>query len=167
MDSAWQRVDDALDRIRREVDVQREKSNQMCKLRTAHNWLDYKTSSRVLDDETVSFFWRAHTLTVLFFLILCLVWVGLVEDPVEDSSYNARRGIIAALFFFVALGMTIMPDGPFLRPHPAIWRFAFAVSILYELLLIFILFQTPHDARQFLKYIDPSLGKPIPEKGEC
>ena len=60
--------------------------------------------------------------------------------------------------------MTIMPDGPFLRPHPAIWRLkiilrifylitllnnrvtcvfrlAFAVSIFYELLLIYILHQ--------------------------
>ena len=45
--------------------------------------------------------------------------------------------------------MTIMPDGPFLRPHPALWRFAFAVSIVYELLLIFVLFQSPNDARYF------------------
>lgn len=60
-------------------------------------------------------------------------------------------GLLAALFFWVALGMTIMPDGPFLRPHPALWRFAFAVSIAYELVLIFILFQSHRDARQVRK----------------
>ena len=37
--------------------------------------------------------------------------------------------------------MTIMPDGPFLRPHPLIWRAAFAVSIVYELGLIYMLCQ--------------------------
>lgn len=169
MDTAWQKVDDALDRIRREVDEQREKSNKMCKLRTAHNWVEYNTNV-AYDDETMSFFWRAHTLTVLFFLIICLVYVGVIEEPIEDSTYNSKRGVVAALFFFVTLGMTIMPDGPFVRPHPAIWRLAFAVSILYELLLIYILFQTPNDARQFLKVFDSNLGEPIPEKdygGNC
>ncbi len=169
MDRAWQKVDDALDRIRREVEVQREKSNHMCRLRTAHNWIEYKTKVDY-DDETMTFFWRAHTLTVLVFLICCLLYVGVVEEPVEDSAYNLKRGSLAAIFFFVALGMTIMPDGPFVRPHPAIWRLAFAVSIVYELILIVLLFQTPMDARKMLKFVDPNLGEPIPEKdygGNC
>ena len=96
----------------------------------------------------MSFFWRAHTFTVLLFLIGCLIYIGVIENPVEhNTEYNSRRGLLAAMFFWVALGMTIMPDGPFLRPHPAIWRCAFAVSIVYELLLIFVLFQSPNDAR--------------------
>ena len=100
------------------------------------------------DDKTLSYFWRAHTFTVLLFLIGCLIYVGVIEDPLEhNTEYNSRRGLLAALFFWVALGMTIMPDGPFLRPHPALWRFAFAVSIVYQLLLNFILFQSPKDAR--------------------
>lgn len=163
-------VDGALDRIRREVALQREKSNSMCRLRTAHNWAEDK--ERIdYDDPNISFFWRAHTMTVLVFLICCLVYVGVIEEPIEnDPGYNGRRGLLAALFFWVALGMTIMPDGPFLRPHPLLWRFAFAVSIVYELLLIFVLFQVPKDARSLLKFIDEDLGEPIPEKdygGNC
>ena len=38
MDRARQTVDEAIGRIRREVALQREKSNSMCHLRTAHNW---------------------------------------------------------------------------------------------------------------------------------
>lgn len=124
---ARQAVDDALGRIRQEVKLQREKSNSMCQLRTAHDWVDYKTN--VFDDNTVTFFWRAHTLTVLFCLICVLVYVGIFEDPVDDSSYNGKRGLIAVSFFWVVFGMTIMPDGPFLRPHPAIWRMALAGRI--------------------------------------
>ena len=45
-----------------------------------------------------------------------------------------------------------MPDGPFLRPHPALWRFCFAFAIFYQLVLIYILFQTPSDARKIMKY---------------
>ena len=44
------------------------------------------------DDETFSFFWRAHTVTVLVFLIGCLFYVSLIEAPVQDFDYNAKRG---------------------------------------------------------------------------
>ena len=134
-------VDGALDRIRREVALQREKSNSMCRLQTAHNWAEEK--ERIdYDDPHISFFWKAHTTSVLIFLIIGLTYVGFIEDPEQhDAEYNSKRGIHAALFFWVSAGMTIMPDGPFLRPHPLIWRAAFAVSIVYELFLIYTLFQ--------------------------
>jgi len=57
-----------------------------------------------------------------------------------------------------------MPDGPFLRPHPLIWRAAFAFSIVYELFLIYTLFQAPGEARALLKFFDGSLGVPIEEQ---
>eukprot|EP00093_Oithona_nana_P004628 04628.XXX_74797_76415_1 [CDS] Oithona nana genome sequencing. len=163
-------VDGAIDRIRREVALQREKSNSMCRLQTAHNWSEEK--ERVdYDDPHISFFWKAHSVSVLIFLICCLIYVGVIEDPnYDDPEFNQRRGIVAALFFWVFAGMTIMPDGPFLRPHPLIWRAAFAVSIVYELLLIYILFQVPKQARAMLKFLDEDLGEPIPEKdygGTC
>jgi hypothetical protein len=37
--------------------------------------------------------------------------------------------------------MIQLPNGPFFRPHPVVWRGVLAVSILYELLLVFLLFQ--------------------------
>ena len=131
MGIARQKVDDAIGLIKREVQLQREKSNSMCRLRTAHNWAEDKEHFRDLNDPNeLSFFMKAHTVTVLIFLICCLVYVGVIEEPIENNtSYNGRRGLTAALFFWVAAGMTIMPDGPFMRPHPAFWRFCFAVSI--------------------------------------
>ena len=44
------------------------------------------------------------------------------------------------------------------------------MSIAYELGLIFMLFQTVDDARHLMTYLDPKLGKPIPEvdyAGSC
>ena len=128
MDLARQKVGDAIGVIKREVHLQREKSNSMCRLRTAHNWAEDKEKFKE-DPSDTSFFMKAHTVTVLIFLICCLVYVGVIEQPIDDTSYNSRRGLMAALFFWVAAGMTIMPDGPFLRPHPSFWRFCFAVSI--------------------------------------
>jgi len=170
IDNAKHAMDSAIDRIKREVKLQKQKSNSMCQLKTAHNWEEEREVRIVEDEASPSYFWRAHTVTVLLVLVGCLVYTALIETPVEDTTYNFRRGFGLALFFWLTLGMTIMPDGPFLRPHPAIWRLAFAASIFYELLLVYILHQTPHDARQLLKYIDPDLGEPIPEKdygGTC
>ena len=55
-------------------------------------------------------------------------------------------------------------DGPFVRPHPAFWRVVLGVNLLYELALVFLLFQDLDTARQMMKYIDPNLGVPLPEK---
>ena len=38
MDTALHAVDTAIDRIKREVQLQKQKSDGMCKYKTAHNW---------------------------------------------------------------------------------------------------------------------------------
>ncbi|XP_057635023.1 phosphatidylserine synthase 2 isoform X1 [Chionomys nivalis] len=128
------------------------------------------TESEVYDDGTNTFFWRAHTLTVLFILTCALGYVTLLEETPQDTAYNTKRGIVASILVFLCFGVTQAKDGPFSRPHPAYWRFWLCVSVVYELFLIFILFQTVHDGRQFLKYVDPRLGVPLPERdygGNC
>jgi hypothetical protein len=55
-------------------------------------------------------------------------------------------------------------DGPFLRPHPAFWRIVLGINLLYELALVFLLFQDLHSARNMMTLLDPRLGVPLPEK---
>ncbi|XP_077144130.1 phosphatidylserine synthase 2 isoform X1 [Ranitomeya variabilis] len=113
---------------------------------------------------------RAHTLTVLFILTCSLVYVTLLEETPQDTAFNTKRGIVASILVFLCFGVTQAKDGPFSRPHPAYWRFWLCVSVVYELFLIFILFQTVHDGRHFMKFIDPKLGVPLPERdygGNC
>uniref|UniRef100_A0A8C7QM76 Phosphatidylserine synthase n=1 Tax=Oncorhynchus mykiss TaxID=8022 RepID=A0A8C7QM76_ONCMY len=128
------------------------------------------TESEVFDDGTNTFFWRAHTVTVLFILTCVLVYVTLLEETPQDTTYNTKRGIVASILVFLCFGVTQAKDGPFTRPHPAYWRFWLCVSVVYELFLIFVLFQTVRDGRQFMKYIDPKLGVALPERdygGNC
>ncbi|MPC39639.1 Phosphatidylserine synthase 2 [Portunus trituberculatus] len=92
------------------------------------------------------------------------------EARIMDGYIYAFRGIVASLSAFILLGVTVTPDGPFKRPHPAIWRLTFIISIVYELGLIFVLYQSASGARQLLKHIDPKLGEPMEEKdygGNC
>ena len=38
-----------------------------------------------------------------YFLYSPALVKGLIETPVEDTTYNGRRGFLAALFFWVTL----------------------------------------------------------------
>lgn len=92
-----------------------------CQSNNPKEWESLKIKSKnqtVSDDGTQSFFWRAHTFTVLVIMIVVLVYESLVEQQIQDQSYNIKRGLIACASFFVLFGVTQTPDGPFIRPHP-------------------------------------------------
>jgi phosphatidylserine synthase 2 len=61
-------------------------------------------------------------------------------------------------------GLVAFKDGPFIRPHPVIWRLVLAVGVAYQMVLVFILFQDKGFIRMILHYVDPTLGVPLPEK---
>ena len=96
-------------------------------------------------------------------------------------------GVYAAVASFLLFSMIQFRDGPFIRPHPgeslslslrgqwgassyltaavaAFWRAVLGINLLYELALVFLLFQDLDSARSMMKYIDPNLGRPLPEK---
>nr|CAB3265262.1 phosphatidylserine synthase 2-like [Phallusia mammillata] len=129
-----------------------------------------ESESLVYDDGTNTFFWRAHTISVLVFGVIALVYVVFIEDQSDDREFNTKRGIIASVLVFLAFGITQAKDGPFIRPHPAFWRLMLCISVLYELGLVFLLFQSVSDARFMLTYIDPKLNQALDFRaygGEC
>jgi phosphatidylserine synthase 1 len=63
------------------------------------------------------------------------------RDETTSLQSNIQDGIMAATFFFLILSVLAFPNGPFTRPHPAVWRCVFGLSVLYMILLIFMLFQ--------------------------
>ncbi|XP_064600429.1 phosphatidylserine synthase 2-like [Liolophura sinensis] len=138
---------------------------------TAHDWEEEKRKQKdFFDDGTMTFFWRAHTISVLVIFSAILVYVALFETQYTDTEYNTKRGIIALILAFLLFGVTQTPDGPLKRPHPAFWRLTLCLSIVYELALVFLLFQTVDHARHLMKHFDENLGKPLPEKdygGNC
>ena len=46
----------------------------------------------------------------------------------------------------------------------AFWRVVLGINLLYELAMVFLLFQDLDSARSMMKYLDPNLGRPLPEK---
>lgn len=75
----------------------------------------------------------------------------------DDVEKNIWSGLLCCCFFFLIISVLAFPNGPFTRPHPAIWRIVFGMSVLYLLGCLFILFQNTETVNKILYWIDPSL----------
>ncbi|TDH67914.1 hypothetical protein CCR75_003812 [Bremia lactucae] len=130
----------------------------------------------VSDDNESQWISSPHTLTAGFLLILWIVYAAFHEsvasytDPNEQFAADVKRGVKYACVFFLTYCSLQLPDGHFKRPHPIVWRLLTGMFILYEMLLIVLLFLKTHDARQFMKGFDSTLGVELPETsyaGDC
>ncbi|TCD68502.1 hypothetical protein EIP91_010558 [Steccherinum ochraceum] len=115
-------------------------------------------------DTSVEFFYKPITLSVLGVAMAILVYVATTQDLLEEGRDKRRVGAYAAMASFLLFGIIQFRDGPFIRPHPAFWRAILGLNLLYELALVFLLFQDLDSARSMMKYLDPNLGIPLPEK---
>jgi len=93
-----------------------------------------------------------------------MAYVASTNDVLEEGRDKRRLGVYAVLSFFLLFSMLQFRDGPFIRPHPAFWRVVLGINLLYELGMVFLLFQDLDTARHMMKYLDPNLGVPLPEK---
>jgi len=91
-------------------------------------------------DPTLNFFYQPHTVSILMSLLLFGLYIAVFEGDEETEIVNIKRGLIAVVVVFIIMGSVLLRDGPFSRPHPVVWRVVLAVSILYELFLVFLLF---------------------------
>ncbi|KAF5348591.1 hypothetical protein D9756_009617 [Leucocoprinus leucothites] len=115
-------------------------------------------------DTSIEFFYKPLTLSALTCALILLTYVAMTQDVLEEGRDKRRVGVYAAIAAFLMFSMIQFRDGPFIRPHPAFWRIVLGVNLLYELALVFLLFQDLQTARQMMTYVDPSLGVPLPEK---
>ncbi|KAM7124408.1 phosphatidylserine synthase 1 isoform X3 [Mycteria americana] len=109
-----------------------------------------------VEDITLEFFYRPHTITLLSFTILSLMAFAFTRDDSVPED-NIWRGILSVIFFFLIISVLAFPNGPFTRPHPAIWRMVFGLSVLYFLFLVFVLFLNFEQVKAVMYWLDPNL----------
>jgi phosphatidylserine synthase 2 len=79
----------------------------------------------------------------------------------HDTEANLKRGLKWVCGMALLVMTLNFNDGPFFRPHPAVWRLVLAATVLYELFLVLLLFQAPRDGRWLFSFYDPVLGPPL------
>ena len=114
-------------------------------------------NERRVNEITLDFFYQPRTLTLLSILTIAFIYIAFLRNDGTTIASNMTAGFIGVSFLFLAIGLLVFPNGPFIRPHPFVWRLVFGVSFLYLLLIGFLLFQRYSDIMNILHYIDPSL----------
>ena len=104
--------------------------------------------------------------TLLWLLVAsCVLGAMAFYRDDSDSGLNHRQGFIGIIGILIFISAVYLPDsGMMFRPHPAIWRMLQGISLCYAGFVVFMLFQNIDDARQFMAWLDPSLGVPLPEQ---
>ncbi|XP_053302403.1 LOW QUALITY PROTEIN: phosphatidylserine synthase 1 [Pleuronectes platessa] len=122
---------------------------------------NYKLHFRAINDQQVDeicidLFYKPHTISLLTATVLSLMYFAFTRND-ENSDNNLRVGLIVAVSFFSVVSVLAFPNGPFIRPHPAIWRIVFGLSVLYFLFLVFIIFLNWNQVKSLMYWLDPNL----------
>ncbi|KAF7692070.1 phosphatidylserine synthase 1 [Silurus meridionalis] len=121
----------------------------------------YRTHFRMINEQqvediTIEFFYKPHTISLLTCTVLSLMYFAFTRDDGNQDS-NLRVGLIVIVSFFSVISVLAFPNGPFTRPHPAIWRIVFGLSVLYFLFLVFIIFLNWEQVKGLMYWLDPNL----------
>ncbi|GMT31203.1 hypothetical protein PFISCL1PPCAC_22500, partial [Pristionchus fissidentatus] len=111
-------------------------------------------NDRVVDDITMDFFYKPHTVTLLLALCAFLLYKA-IWSPSKSTEWNVYDGAMGTLTLFLIVSALAFPTGPFIRPHPVIWRMSFGLSVAYALVLQFTVFQKFDDVKKVLSWLDP------------
>ncbi|XP_022258316.1 phosphatidylserine synthase 1-like [Limulus polyphemus] len=114
-------------------------------------------NERPVDDISIGFFYKPHTITLLTVSIGALLYFAFTRDDENSLEDNIWSGICCVVFFFLIISVLTFPNGPFTRPHPAIWRMVFGLSVLYLMSLLFILFQNYKTVKSIMYWFYPDL----------
>ncbi|KAJ8918419.1 hypothetical protein NQ315_008116 [Exocentrus adspersus] len=113
-------------------------------------------NEKPVDEISLQFFYNPHTITLLLISIGAVIYFAFVRDT-DNVENNIWAGILCCCFFFLIISVLAFPNGPFTRPHPAVWRVVFGMSVLYLLGCLFILFQNYRTVKNILLWFDPKL----------
>ncbi|XP_076349930.1 phosphatidylserine synthase-like isoform X2 [Tachypleus tridentatus] len=114
-------------------------------------------NERPVDDISIGFFYKPHTITLLTVSVGALLYFAFTRDDEKSLEDNIWSGISCVVFFFLIISVLTFPNGPFTRPHPAIWRMVFGLSVLYLMSLLFILFQNYKTVKSIMYWFYPDL----------
>jgi len=120
---------------------------------------DYKSvNERPVDDISLEFLYKPHTITLMVVSVLGLTYTAFTRDDSLSWHSNVLTGLGGVFIFFMIVSLLTLPNGPFIRPHPAVWRCVLGISILYLLLIQFLLHQDYDTVRAIIVWLDPKMG---------
>merc|ERR1719295_1849105 len=105
---------------------------------------------RYLDplEQAIPFFHTTHSFLAMLAIAAPLTYFAVINPTTEETIF--RDVMYMLLYVYFVIGAMIFPSGPFIRPHPVVWRLVFAISLLYTFILVILIVLPPMDARLLL-----------------
>ncbi|XP_044266691.1 phosphatidylserine synthase [Tribolium madens] len=113
-------------------------------------------NEKPVDDISLEAFYTPHSISALAISIAIVIYFAFVRDT-DNVENNIWAGMLCCIFFFLIISVLAFPNGPFTRPHPAVWRVVFGMSVIYLMGCLFFLFQNYQTVKNILLWFDPSL----------
>ncbi|XP_040568403.1 phosphatidylserine synthase [Lepeophtheirus salmonis] len=115
-------------------------------------------NERPVDDISVNFFYKPHTISLLLLSVVGISVIAFSRDENMDSRSNIWVGLLNTFVFFMMISVLSFPHGPFTRPHPILWRMVFGVSVIYLLIIQFLIQQDYNTVRGVIIWFDPKMA---------
>jgi hypothetical protein len=112
-------------------------------------------------DVSIPWLYESHSVWVLCIVSVLIWYAANRAGPFASAEEALFAAAPYAVCIFLAVGLFAFPSGPFIRPHPIVWKIVFGISLLYLLVLIVLLVPSPQQTRAMLNYIDPQVGIPF------
>lgn len=112
-------------------------------------------------DVSIPWLYESHSVWVLSIASVVIWYAANRAGPFGSAQEALLAAVPYAVSIFLAVGLFAFPSGPFIRPHPIVWKLVFGVSLLYLMVLIALLVPSPSQMRQMLNFIDPKVGIPF------
>ena len=110
---------------------------------------------------SIPWLYESHSVWVLS-VVSVVIWFASNRAGPHDSAMDAVLAAVPyAVSIFLAVGLFAFPSGPFIRPHPIVWKLVFGVSVLYLVVLVGLLVPSPVQTRTILHALDPTIGTPF------
>eukprot|EP01134_Creolimax_fragrantissima_P002928 CFRG2928T1 len=117
----------------------------------------HTSNEQYVDDITLDFFYKPHTITLLMVIVMYLIYRAYDQGETVSTRDNVVRGVQSFSVCFLFISTVALPNGPFTRPHPAVWRAVLGLTILYWCGLIFALHQSYDDVKNTMIAYDPRM----------
>ena len=117
-------------------------------------------NDKSVDDIQLEVFYKPHTISLLLLCVFGLTYTAFVRDS-SDHQDNLFTGLCGVFVFFMIVSVLAFPNGPFTRPHPIMWRMVFGCSVLYLLVIQFLIHLDYDAVRSIIIWFDPKMVRHI------
>ena len=120
-------------------------------------WIESKPVPSV----TLPFLYESHVNLMLVIIAAVIMVLPFYLESEASLSKALVKSFPYCCAMLLTVGMVAFPHGPFIRPHPLVWRVLFGLSIIYLLFLTALLFLSADQARSLLNLFDSRVGIPF------